>query len=469
MIKPEEGELSKAEINAYRFNSRRFLKTQASIIRSQGFITRIAGELGLPKRWDMTNRKTSSILKSSTKVSRNYRNREIIVEFSSKTPAQAVEIANAIANSYVDHWKNLHSDRYDEMVKNIQNDHRQFKSAVAVKLAALDVLESDKTSTDDLARTKAELAELRVRNATFESQIEKINLHKLVISSSARIDEKASMDNVTYGAKIGAGFAFLLWMAVLGTSSSVAYQYIRTNTRTSIADIAKAVSPPILTLFPRSHLSFSEMTGPFEKLRDGILSIFPVPEGVAIASVPCLVNEDASPVTCELAKVLAAGGHTTLVIEGNLKEPMIHHTFNASPHPGVSDYLLGEMEMKETVVKTRYENLWIMPGGTLREDTTALLSNGKMVELIKDAKSRFDFVIFNGAPILKTVDSLILIGESNMTFLCTEAGKAPNDVLTKARFAIDQAGGKLAGLVLTEVDPTEAGKDMKINAAVVKA
>ena len=61
------------------------------------------------------------------------------------------------------------------------------------------------------------------------------------------------------------------------------------------------------------------------------------------------------------------------------------------------------------------------------------------------------------------------VGESDMTFLCTEAGKAPNDVLTKARYAIDQAGGKLAGLVLTDVGPEQAEEDVKINAAIVKA
>lgn len=470
VVQPKDvHKLTPGKLTSHRFDSKRFLKTQETIIRSQGFLTKISSELGLPKRWNLSNRKTSAILKNCTHVSRDFNEREIQIRFSSPNAQLAVEIANAIGANYIEHWKNLHNDRYDEMIHSLASDHKQFKSAVAIKLAALDVLQADEASTEELEKTKLELAEMKKKNASFESEIEKVNLEKAAITSAVRFKENATVDDVEFGADISGGITLILLLAFFATAATAGFLRIQAKSEVSISDIAKAVAPPTLTLFPQSNRSISEMTGPFEKLREGIIGLYPAPEGVTIAAVPCLVEEDASAIACELAKTLSSGGNTTLIIDGNINEPRIHGNYNASPHPGVSDYLAGEMSMKETVVKTQHDNLWMMPGGTIRERSSDLMRGERMQELVVDAKSRFDFVIFNSAPILSCVDSLILIGESDMTFLCTEAGEASNDVLTRTRYAIEQAGGKLGGLVLTGVNPGEVKKGVDIETAVMVA
>jgi len=474
-IRPEKPDaLSEARMTGLQFDSRSFLNTQASIINSQIFLTRVAGELGLAKRWDQSNRRVCSILKNSIGVKTRFSEREIEITYSSPNSAEAVEIANAVGNSFLQHWRNNYNDRYAEMIDGLAGDHQEFKSAVAIKLAALHVMETGNVSSDELQKTKAELADLKVKNALFESRISKIKYEQNVVSSAARITRNAASDRLSFGPRIGAGIMLMVMMALLATSATATFLFLKSRRRVSITDIARSVSPHTLALFPKTIHGEKGFVDPahsresFEVLRDRILELCPNPEGVTIAMVPCLLSDDASTIASELAKLLAEGGHPTLLIEGNLKAPRVHGYFDASPHPGVSEFLTGELSMCETVVKTSFNRLWMMPGGTVCENTAQLLVNEKMKELIAEARSRFDFVIFNGAPMMSAIDSLILISESDLTFLCADAGKATREMLIKTRHAVDQSGGKIGGLILTGVEPDEARKKVDFDAELAK-
>ncbi len=469
-IRPEQPDaLSEARMIGLRFDARSFLNTQASIINSQIFLTRVAGELGLAKRWDRSNRRVYSILKNSIAVKTRFNEREIQINYSSPNPTEAVEIANAVGNSFLQHWQNNYNDKYEEMINSLAADHQEFKSAVTIKLAALHVMESGNISSDELQKTKTELADLKVKNALFESRISKIKYEQNVVASAARITRNAASDQLAYGPRTGTGIALIMLLAVFATSSTATFLFFKTRSRFSITEIAQAVSTPTLALFPRTNHNIPETHQPFQTLRDGILGLCPNPEGVTIAMVPCLLSDDASSIASELSKLLAEEGHPTLLIEGNLKTPAIHSFFEASPLPGLSEFLTGELEMSEAVVKTCFSNLWMMPGGAIHENTAKLLGNEKMKELIEDARSRFDFVIFNGAPMMSAIDSLILISESDLTFLCADAGKATREVLKKTRRAVDQTGGKMGGLILTGVEPAEVQKKVDFDAALAKS
>lgn len=441
-----------AEISAEmgkRFRSRRFLNTQADIIGSKNFLVKVAWENGLAQKWKASSSKTSSMLTRATTVNR--RGNRIDVTFKSSRPREAIEITNLIGTAYLDHWRNLHKDRYTEVYRQVEKDFEDFQADAAVKLAAFRLLNESDSTEEDMERARAELQALKEENAIFENSLSSIDREKTLVSSAARVTIPASMDTLDHGVNLQSGFLFVFFVSLLATLSVGAVAYHRASSPVaSIPEISRTVSRANLLLIPEKNGDFTQRNASFEKIKNRIIQLKPHP-GVSVTLLPCQTEVDISPIACEMASSMALDGLSTILVEGDLKSPSIHTVFNAAQHPGISDFLRGDFDLQETVVKTSINNLWIMPGGAPCENSRELLSEARMNELLKELTERFDIVIVSSPAIISSVDPLILIGKTELTFLCCESGHTPKELLVRSRKAILQSGGTFAGLVLNSV------------------
>ena len=432
-----------------RFRSRRFLNTQADIIGSKNFLVKVAWENGLAQKWEASSSKTSSMLTRATTVKR--RGNHIDIAFKSNRPKEAIEISNLIGQAYLHHWRNLHKDRYTEVYRQVEKDFEDFQADAAVKIAAFRLLNESEATEEDMEKARVELQALKEENAIFENSLSSIDREKTLVSSAARVTVPASMDTLDHGVNLHSGFLFVFFVSLLTTLSVGAVAYHRASRLVaSIPEISRTVSGANLLLIPEKTGDFAQRNASFEKIKNRIMQLKPHP-GVSVTLLPCQTEVDISPIACEMASSMALDGLSTILVEGNLKSPSIHTVFNAAQHPGISDFLRGEFDLQESVVKSSINNLWIMPGGAPCEDSRELLSEVRMNELLKELSERFDIVIINSPAIISSVDPLILIGKTDLTFLCCESGHAPKELLVRARKAILQSGGTFAGLVLNSV------------------
>ncbi len=67
----------------------------------------------------------------------------------------------------------------------------------------------------------------------------------------------------------------------------------------------------------------------------------------------------------------------TLIIDADLRLSSLHIPLGADPNPGLSDYLLGEMDEFAVMQRGRDENLFLIPGGRSIANPTELLANGR--------------------------------------------------------------------------------------------
>ena len=149
--------------------------------------------------------------------------------------------------------------------------------------------------------------------------------------------------------------------------------------------------------------------------------------------------------------------HRILLVDGNLADPSAHQTFGLSREPGLLNYLTGEMDLQQVVQPTMRPNLEVI---TIGKPATQVLSPFdllKFASFLKEVRTRYNFVLFDSAPILSSSDSLtistmvdgiILVAEANQTryenIISIEnhlqgSAKVLGIVLNKRRFVIPKA------------------------------
>ncbi|MBI5742157.1 MAG: polysaccharide biosynthesis tyrosine autokinase [Nitrospirae bacterium] len=102
--------------------------------------------------------------------------------------------------------------------------------------------------------------------------------------------------------------------------------------------------------------------------------------------------------------------HSILLIDADMRKPMIHKYLGITYEYGLADYLTRDMDLSEILVKTGIGNLMFLPAGRGPENPVELLSSDKMKALVKEVKHRYmdRYVIIDTPPILPFADAITL-------------------------------------------------------------
>ena len=158
--------------------------------------------------------------------------------------------------------------------------------------------------------------------------------------------------------------------------------------------------------------------------------------------------EGKSSTTLALAQNFARLGNRVLLIDADLRKPAF--TTGAEPSEGLSKLLTNQEALRAHVLKTQFENLWLVPCGPLPPNPAELLASPRLRALINEAASHFDMVIVDGPPVLGLADAPLLSGACRATLLVVETGKTRTPAVIDAINRLRSAGSHIIGAVLTK-------------------
>jgi capsular exopolysaccharide synthesis family protein len=101
-----------------------------------------------------------------------------------------------------------------------------------------------------------------------------------------------------------------------------------------------------------------------------------------------------------LAASLARAGQKTLLIDGDLRKPSLHRLFKAEATPGVSEVLRGECAPANAAQPTGTDGLSLLSAGRFTAQTSYLLSEKSLQDMLEQFRSEYDFVILDTSPVL---------------------------------------------------------------------
>lgn len=174
------------------------------------------------------------------------------------------------------------------------------------------------------------------------------------------------------------------------------------------------------------------------------------------SSIP---GEGKSFISSNLACAFAKNAERVLLIDCDLRLGRVHKMFGASNEQGLSNLLVSkDFNCKDYLQKTKIENLYILPRGTVVPNPSELLNSEKMKNLIVLLKQIFDRIIFDGVPINGLPDSLIMANLADRVVLVTSCNYTKIEELTKAKKALETVGTNIAGIVVNRAPKPKKNK-----------
>ena len=162
-------------------------------------------------------------------------------------------------------------------------------------------------------------------------------------------------------------------------------------------------------------------------------------------------SEGKSFVSANLAVSFAQAGKRVLLIDCDLRKGRLHKMFNVANRVGFSDLLTSDL--RELYVSgTKVDGLDIITCGTYPPNPSELLASKKSRRLIDILCSRYDIIIFDGAPVGGLADSVILSSLVDETLIVVKDGSTRKSDLVAAKDSLEKVGARVAGIVFNMVD-----------------
>jgi len=124
-----------------------------------------------------------------------------------------------------------------------------------------------------------------------------------------------------------------------------------------------------------------------------------------------IAAEGKSTLSLNLAIILAQHGKNVLLVDADLRRPMLHKKLGITPRAGLSSLLSGHDladGLPGVVAIESVPALPVLVAGPPPPFPSELLGSAQMRTSIATWRSQFDFILLDGAPVLPVTDSVIL-------------------------------------------------------------
>ncbi len=171
-------------------------------------------------------------------------------------------------------------------------------------------------------------------------------------------------------------------------------------------------------------------------------------------------GEGKSTTVANLAIAFAQLRKRTLLIDTDLRKPVQHNVFEYPRGPGITEYLVGDIEDFNSVVHhTKIENLYLVTAGNLPPNPSELLGSQKMSDLVEKLEHEWDMILFDSPPLVAVTDASMISAEIDSVLMVVKAAQTDRNAVDRALDTLKNVKAPLAGVVLNGVKPESlAGK-----------
>lgn len=192
----------------------------------------------------------------------------------------------------------------------------------------------------------------------------------------------------------------------------------------------------------------------------------PVKKNLMITVTSSTHREGKSLTAVNLALSLAQGGHTTLLVDADIRKPIIHKLFNLRRAGGLNDILKGTGTLTdiisgqdlraqlEDMAETPYlDRLSILTAGRRERYPSELVRSPAFKALLEEVRKRYEVVVVDCPPILGLADMLTLGPYADVVLMVYRTGRTLRQLLVRAKQQLETTGIKVKGIVLNCIKP----------------
>ena len=158
-----------------------------------------------------------------------------------------------------------------------------------------------------------------------------------------------------------------------------------------------------------------------------------------------------------LAITYANLGKKTVLIDSDLRKPVVHNIFNVDKSPGLTSYLSeNEKDEKKLINKTSVNNLDVITSGIIPPNPSELLDSPLLDNLLNKLKKNYDVILFDTPPLIAVTDAFVLMKYITQFILVVRAGVTERVALDRVMTNVRQSGFKESGVVLNALEESHS-------------
>ena len=179
------------------------------------------------------------------------------------------------------------------------------------------------------------------------------------------------------------------------------------------------------------------------------------PLGQVILVTSSVSGEGKSMLSANLAIAYAQRGKKVLLVDGDLRTPVLHERLRLDTKRGLSSLLTADVVGAPSSATQNplpgLANLHVLPAGPLPDYPAELLASDGMATLVSTSRKDYDYVIIDGAPILPVTDSALLSRYADFILVVARHNVTDRRSLERTCQTLRSQGVRQLGLVLNGV------------------
>lgn len=361
-----------------------------------------------------------------------------------------------------------------EMSQVVQSIKNEYNMAKVQEENLKGALESQKSDTQDLSdrgiQYRVLLRDVETNRALYENMLKSLKATTATESLPAtniRIVYPAAIPEVPVSPKKFNNIVLAAIMGlILGMVAVLGLESLDTTLKTP-EELESWLEVPNLALIPHLELAagnpgeeISELvvhhgTQPlaseaYRAIRTSVLFSTPGHSPQVLLITSSLPVEGKSLTAANLATAMAKAEPGVLLVDADLRRPSLHHIFQLPSEPGLSNFLVGEID-ELPLISTSIPNLSVITCGHIPPNPSELLGSARMRDFLNLAKDRFHRVIIDSPPLLSVTDGAILATQVEGVILVVKAETVPRKAAMDAKDKLVEVKAHLLGTVLNNV------------------
>ena len=163
-------------------------------------------------------------------------------------------------------------------------------------------------------------------------------------------------------------------------------------------------------------------------------------------------GEGKTTTVANMAITYANLGKKTLLIDTDLRRPVVHKIFNLKKEPGITNYLVNkDLKFNDLIQKTEIDNLFIVPSGPIPPNPSEILGSSKMTMLIEKLEKSWDIILFDSPPLVAVTDATMVSKEIDKIIIVVKVGQTDKKAFDHTISSLNNVDAPIGGIVLNAV------------------